>query len=173
MLLSGRRVYEMATRRSSPSTLSPATIVIRSTFPDIGAGITVSIFIADRTTSGCRGIGGEGEAETEVAEVVVVAGKVVAVVGVAAARHLALLDRVADLDLRLDDDARHRRAHAALLDARLLAHRVRRVDVEVEDVELPQLAVDGERDVAHARRVRLRDRHHLDEERAAVEGNAG
>ena len=52
MLLSGRRVYEMATRRSSPSTLSPATIVIRSTFPDIGAGITVSIFIADRTTSG-------------------------------------------------------------------------------------------------------------------------
>ena len=52
MLLSRRRVYEMATRRSSPSTLSPATIVIRSIFPDTGAGITVSIFIADRTTSG-------------------------------------------------------------------------------------------------------------------------
>ena len=170
MLLSGR-VYEMATRRSSPSTLSPATIVIRSIFPDIGAGITVSIFIADSTTSGCGGMGG-GRGEVVAVEVLMVV-EVVAAVGVAAARHLALLDRVADLDLRLDDDARHRRAHAALLDARLLADRVRRVDVEVEDVELPELAVDGERDVAVARRVRLRDRHHLDEERAAVEGRAG
>mmetsp|Transcript_1222 Transcript_1222/g.4302 ORF Transcript_1222/g.4302 Transcript_1222/m.4302 type:complete len:255 (+) Transcript_1222:82-846(+) len=38
--------------RSSPSTLSPAETSSRSTTPEAGAGIAVSIFIAESTTSG-------------------------------------------------------------------------------------------------------------------------